>query len=86
MENTSKALLIAAAVLIVILLIAFGMKILSPTQGIEEQAQGVGQSISSATDKATQHLGSVISSKGWKVSADGKTYNSSDGRTVKFRR
>ena len=41
MENASKALLIAASVLIVILLIAFGMKIFNSTSGTGEQVEGV---------------------------------------------
>ena len=39
MENASKALLIAAAVLIAILLIAFGMKILNSTNGTTDSAK-----------------------------------------------
>ena len=40
MENASKALLIAASVLIVILLIAFGMRIFNSTKGPGNQVQG----------------------------------------------
>lgn len=38
MENATKALLIAAAVLVVIILIAFGMRILSSSSGTQDQA------------------------------------------------
>ena len=41
MENASKALLIAASVLIVILLIAFGIRIFNSTSGTGEQVEGV---------------------------------------------
>lgn len=50
MENASKALLIAAAVLIVILLIAFGMRIFNGTTDVQGEADKVGQSL---TNQAT---------------------------------
>ena len=84
MENTSKALLIAAAVLIAIVLISGAIVTLNSTQDVKEQAQGVGQSIGSATDEATEQLKLTLSSKNWKVGADGETYTSSEGKTVKF--
>lgn len=43
MENASKALLIAASVLIVILLIAFGMKIFDSTSGTADSIDGTMQ-------------------------------------------
>lgn len=43
MENASKALLIAASVLIVILLIAFGVRIFNSTSGTGEQVEGTMQ-------------------------------------------
>ena len=52
MENASKALLIAAAVLIVILLIAFGMSIFNSTGDVSGQAQGVGSAIQTQTGNA----------------------------------
>ena len=82
MENTSKALLIAAAVLIAIILITLGLRALNSTKGVEEQAKNVGQSILSATDKAISQIGI---SRSWKANADG-TYTSSDGIKLKFRR
>lgn len=39
MENASKALLIAGSVLVVIVLIAVGMRILNSTAGASESAQ-----------------------------------------------
>ena len=45
MENASKALLIAAAVLVVILLIAFGMRILRSSTDTSEQAATTGTAI-----------------------------------------
>lgn len=38
MENAPKALLIAAAVLIVIMLVTFGIKIFNSSEGVTEQA------------------------------------------------
>lgn len=59
MENATKALLIAAAVLIVILLIAFGMKIMNSTSSTAQSAESVGTQIdtktgAAATDAITQ--------------------------------
>ena len=53
MENATKALLIAAAVLIVILIIAFGMRIFNSTSGASSQAVDSGKQISNSTGQAT---------------------------------
>lgn len=58
MENSSKALLIAAAVLIVILLIAFSVKIFNSPQEVQQQATDVGMSISQKATDATEALSS----------------------------
>ena len=52
MENASKALLIAAAILIVILLIAFGVSVLNSTDDVADSAGQVG-------DQITQQAGSA---------------------------
>lgn len=52
MENATKALLIAASVLIVIVLIAVGVLLLGNISDSSEQAQKVGNSIDIATDSA----------------------------------
>ena len=59
MENASKALLIAAAVLIVILLIAFGMRIFNANDDTGDQADQTAQSASMQTFNArlTQYEG-----------------------------
>lgn len=49
MENATKALLIAAAVLIVILLIAFGMRIMNSATDSSEQAKQVGTELTTQT-------------------------------------
>ena len=54
MENASKALLIAAGVLIVILLIAFGMSIFNSTGETADQATAVGGQIDAQTTVAGQ--------------------------------
>lgn len=53
MENASKALLIAAAVLIVILLIAFGMRIFNSAGNVSGDAQSTGQQLSNSTSAAS---------------------------------
>ena len=67
MENASKALLIAAAVLIVILLIAFGMSIFNSTGSVGEDATDTGAAISNqagqAANKATDTLKNLSTSE-----------------------
>ena len=53
MENATKALLIAAAVLIVILVIALGMRIFNSTSGAAKDAADAGKTISNSTSAAT---------------------------------
>lgn len=64
MENATKALLIAAAVLIAILLIAFGMKIFSSTSNVSGQASSTGQQISTEAGKAANSANSALSGIG----------------------
>lgn len=45
MENATKALLIAASILIVIVLISVGIKLLSSTQGVTNQVDSVSESL-----------------------------------------
>ena len=63
MENASKALLIAASVLIVILLIAFGMKIFNSTSGTADQVEGTMQTteITMFNNKFMAYLGKELS-------------------------
>lgn len=49
MENATKALLIAASVLIVIVLIAVGIKILSSTQGVTNEVDKVSGAVAIST-------------------------------------
>ena len=56
MENATKALLIAAAVLIVILLIAFGMKIFNSTGDTAKSATQAGHTIGEQSIQATQSI------------------------------
>ena len=60
MENATKALLIAAAVLIVILLIAFGMRIFSSSSDVSTQATQTGEAISNQTSAAAGAASSAI--------------------------
>ena len=60
MENATKALLIAAAVLIVILLIAFGMRIFSSSSDVSTQATQTGEAISNQTRAAAGAASSAI--------------------------
>ena len=52
MENATKALLIAAAVLIAIVLIATGVLLIKNVSGISKQADEVQNSLSLSTDSA----------------------------------
>ena len=60
MENASKALLIAAAVLIVILLIAFGMSIFNSTGDTSADAKAVGEQITSQSSIASNSAVNAI--------------------------
>lgn len=64
MENASKALLIAAAVLIVILLIAFGMRIFNSTGDASSQATDTGKAISNQTSAAANSAQSALQQVG----------------------
>lgn len=59
MENASKALLIAASILIVIILIAFGMKTLNSTKGTQDSVQTTmdGTEKASFNNKFTAYCG-----------------------------
>ena len=56
MENASKALIIAAAVLITIILVSLGMLLISNVSGQSEEAKKVGDAISSAMGEAVLKL------------------------------
>lgn len=60
MENASKALLIAAAVLIVILLIAFGVQILNSTDDVSGSAQEVGDQLTTQAGQASTAVNSAL--------------------------
>lgn len=70
MENVSKALLIAAAILITIMLVTVGIKIFNSSKGVTEQAQQVGNSIFISTQNAI---------KGIQITGEG---NDSETKTV----
>ena len=66
MENASKALLIAAAVLIVILLIAFGMRIFNSTSDVSGQATSTGTQLSNQTTQAASSAQNALQGiSGW---------------------
>ncbi len=60
MENASKALLIAAAVLIVILLIAFGMRIFNSTSDVSGQASDTGKQLTNQAGAAKNSAVSAL--------------------------
>lgn len=60
MENATKALLIAAAVLIAIVLIAFGIRILGSTGDAGNQAQNVQNSLNNQIGNFAQNATSGI--------------------------
>ena len=66
MENASKALLIAAAILIVIILIAFGMNVLNSTGDVGEQATGTGEALANQTGVASNTaVNALKNTTGW---------------------
>ena len=64
MENASKALLIAAAVLVVILIIAFGMRIFNSTSDVSSQADSTGKALTEQSNKAQTAANSAITGAG----------------------
>ena len=60
MENASKALLIAAGVLIVILLIAFGMSIFNSTGDTSADAAEVGSQIKDKSSAAAESTNKIL--------------------------
>ena len=61
MENATKALLIAAAVLIAIVLIALGVNLLSAGSDTSDQAQQVSNSIDDTIKGQTSLINSALS-------------------------
>ena len=61
MENATKALLIAAAVLIAIVLIALGVKLLGSTKDTSGQAKNVSNAIKTSTNSAVNDVTNELS-------------------------
>lgn len=61
MENATKALLIAAAVLIVIVIIALGVRLLGAAGDSSEQAQDVSGQLASSTETHVQDIQDELS-------------------------
>jgi len=62
MENATKALLIAAAVLIAIVLIALGVNLLNSGNDTSGQAENVANQISNTIDKQVSAIASGLAS------------------------
>ena len=66
MENASKALLIAAAILIVIILIAFGMNVLNSTGDVGDQATNTGAALANQTGTVSNTVVNALTNvSGW---------------------
>ena len=65
MENASKGLLIAAAVLIAILLVTISIKILSPATGVLEDSEQLGSAISSSSEGAVDKFQASVGGSKW---------------------
>ena len=61
MENASKALLISGAILIAVVLIAFGLKIFNATSDSAEGETQTSEKIIESTNTASQSASSAIS-------------------------
>ena len=61
MENATKALLIAAAVLIAIVLIALGVNLLNAGGDTSTQAENVANVIGNSIDKTTEKVNGALS-------------------------
>ena len=60
MENATKALLIAAAILIVIVVIALGVRILNTAQNPADSAQTVGIDLQTGANTSQHHATNAI--------------------------
>lgn len=67
MENATKALLIAAAVLVVIVIIALGVRLLGTAGDTSEQAETVSKALTSSTESAATEITGALS----KIKASG---------------
>lgn len=85
MENASKALLIAASILIVILLIAFGMQTLNSAKGTQDGVKDTMDATEIATfnNKFTAYLGTNKSAKDAKALANAVISNNATNTTNK---
>lgn len=77
MENATKALLIAAAVLIAIVLIAVGIRILSSTSGTVDQVESLSTTMETSifNSQYTQYDGKQTGTAVKKLINQAKTYN-----------
>ena len=63
MENASKALLIAAAVLITVILVTVGIKIVSSSESVVEDSERIGSAISSSSKDAVDKFETSMGGK-----------------------
>lgn len=82
MESASKALLIAAAVLIAILVITVGIKIFTSTSDTQKVATDTGKTISDKIGQATEITGEEISGREAIQYFNGETNNKKDKKEV----
>ena len=76
MENASKALLIAAAVLVAIIIITFGIKIYTSTSETQKVATDTGDTISTKTGQATDSaISAITGTKASVINYGSKTRN-----------
>lgn len=62
MENATKALIIAGAVLVSILLISIGILLINNNKGITDSATNLSEGMSNTATKATQNVTSQLQS------------------------
>ena len=60
MENATKALLIAASILIVIILVAIGVRLLNSTKNTADQAKNVSNSLDNTSQKAIDSITTAL--------------------------
>ena len=61
MENSTKALLIAASILIVIILVAISIRLLNSTNGTSDQAEIVSDALGNTSQKASDSITASLS-------------------------
>ena len=83
MENASKALIIAGAILMSILLISVGILVFNSSKGIADDASQAGETVSLKTEEVSKDIEVSLATREITFEIDGKEYKAKEGMTWK---